>query len=214
MLNEDCLLAIDQGTTGTTAVLVSQQGEFLGKTYRKLTQIYPQPGWVEHDPLEIWQTVQDTISDIDVPKTGRVQAVGITNQRETTIVWDKDTREPVSNAIVWQCRRTAEICESLKAQEDLFRAKQGSRSTPISAALNSSGSSRTVAGRTGTIWPSEPIDTWLIWKLTQEKVHATDYTNASRTLLFNIFEKRWDKELVRIASGAGVNASRGPKVAS
>ena len=191
------ILAIDQGTTGTTTVLYNQEGKIVDKAYREFRQIYPRPGWVEHDPLEIWQTVVDSVQELKSRNKEKIIAVGITNQRETTIVWDKKTGQPIHNAIVWQCRRTADICEKLKPKEELFRNKTG---LPVDAYFSG----------TKIKWLLQNvkeykidnllfgnIDTWLIWKLTDGKVHATDYTNASRTLIFNIIEKKWDVELCR-----------------
>ncbi len=192
------ILAIDQGTTGTTTVLYNQEGGIVDKAYRELRQIYPQPGWVEHDPLEIWQTVVDSVQELKSRNKEKIAAIGITNQRETTIVWDKKTGQPIHNAIVWQCRRTADICEKLKPKEELFRNKTG---LPVDAYF----SGTKIKWLLQNVKESKAdnllfgnIDTWLIWKLTDGKVHATDYTNASRTLIFNIIEKKWDAELCRL----------------
>ena len=192
------ILAIDQGTTGTTTVLYNQEGEIVDKAYREFRQIYPRPGWVEHDPLEIWQTVVDSVQELKSRNKEKIVAIGITNQRETTIGWDKKTGQPIHNAIVWQCRRTADICEKLNPKEELFRNKTG---LPVDAYFSG----------TKIKWLLENakdykvdnllfgnIDTWLIRKLTNGKVHATDYTNASRTLIFNIIEKKWDAELCQL----------------
>ena len=187
------ILSIDQGTTGTTTVLYNKQGEIVSKSYKEFTQIYPTPGWVEHNPEEIWQTVRETVEEIEI--SDKITAIGITNQRETTIVWDKNTGKPVYNAIVWQCRRTAELCENYRSSEKLIQQKTG---LPLDAYFSA----------TKLKWILEnaqipdnaelcfgTIDTWLIWKLTCGKVHATDMSNASRTMLFNIDKKEWDIEL-------------------
>lgn len=192
------ILAIDQGTTGTTVVLYNEEGKIVDKTYREFTQIYPKPGWVEHNALEIWQTVVDSVKELRSHNNDKIVAIGITNQRETTVIWDKKTGKPIHNAIVWQCRRTADICEQLKPKEELFRSKTG---LPVDAYFSG----------TKIKWLLENvkeykidnllfgnIDTWLIWKLTDGKVHATDYTNASRTLIFNIVDKKWDPELCQL----------------
>ncbi|MBU8921158.1 MAG: glycerol kinase GlpK [Bacteroidales bacterium] len=192
------ILAIDQGTTGTTTVIYNHEGKIVDKAWREIRQIYPQPGWVEQDPLEIWQTVVDSVQELKSRNNEKFVAVGIANQRETTIVWDKKTGQPIHNAIVWQCRRTADICEELKSEEELFRGKTG---LPVDAYFSG----------TKIKWLLQNvkeykvddllfgnIDTWLIWKLTGGKVHATDYTNASRTLIFNIIEKKWDTELCQL----------------
>jgi len=193
------ILAIDQGTTGTTTILYNQKGQLIDKAYRQFTQIYPKPGWVEHDPNEIWQTVLDTVEELTSRNQGKIIAVGITNQRETTILWDGLTGEPVHNAIVWQCRRTADACNKLQEKHSaLFKQKTG---LPIDAYFSG----------TKIKWLLDhvpdldldnlkfgTIDSWLIWKLTGGAVHATDYSNASRTLLFNIVDRQWDKELCDI----------------
>ena len=189
------ILSIDQGTTGTKSVLYDRDGQIVDLVHREFTQIYPKPGWVEHDPLEIWQTVVDTIEVLLSRSHGEIAAIGITNQRETTVIWDKRSGKPVYNAIVWQCRRTAGYCEELNDRQALFRSKTG---LPIDAYFSG----------TKIKWILEnvkkcniddllfgTIDTWLIWKLTKGNVHATDYTNASRTMLFNIREKKWDDKL-------------------
>ncbi len=194
------ILSIDQGTTGTTTVLYDQNGGIVGKAYRELSQIYPEPGWVEHDPVEIWQTVVDTVEELRSRYSGKIAAVGITNQRETTVLWDSKSGTPIYNAIVWQCRRTADYCEELRENEASFRKKTG---LPVDAYFSG----------TKVKWILEnikgyrlddilfgTIDSWLIWKLTSGKVHVTDYTNASRTLIFNIKEKKWDQDLCQLLS--------------
>ncbi|MEA3286541.1 MAG: glycerol kinase GlpK [Candidatus Marinimicrobia bacterium] len=192
------ILSIDQGTTGTTVILVDHQGNVQAKAHREFKQIYPQPGWVEHDPEEIWITVTECIEEIHAAFSGTIEAVGITNQRETTVIWDANTGQPIYNAIVWQCRRTAPICKSLETKRDLIKQKTG---LPLDAyfsgtkaqwILENAEHEATQNLKFGT------IDTWLIWKLTEGKVHATDFTNASRTLLFNIHEKVWDTELCKL----------------
>ena len=192
------ILAIDQGTTGTTTVVYDKNGEIIGKAYREFTQIFPQPGWVEHDPMEIWQTVIDTVREICSIFPVNISAIGITNQRETTVVWDKNTGKPIYNAIVWQCRRTSEYCEQLKEHKSLFQTKTG---LPIDAYF--SGTKIKWLLENCKDYKSDDIlfgtiDSWLIWKLTNGAVHATDFTNASRTLIFNIQKKKWDPELCDI----------------
>ena len=194
------VLAIDQGTTGTTAVLVNTKGRITAKAYREHPQIYPQPGWVEHDPLAIWESVRECVREVTQTSPGRIAAVGITNQRETTILWDRNTGEPVHNAIAWQCRRTAPLCEALRPHADLFRARTGLPVDPYFSGtkirwLLEHGN----VGDAGELLFGT-VDTWLIWKLTGGQVHATDYTNASRTLLVNIETKAWDAELCDLLS--------------
>ncbi|MBF0430218.1 MAG: glycerol kinase GlpK [Fibrobacteria bacterium] len=189
------ILAIDQGTTGTTTILYDKNGKPFKKAYREFTQIYPKPGWVEHDPMEIWQTTMDTVEEVCNGATDPIGAVGITNQRETVVIWDKTTGKPVYNAIVWQCRRTADICNSLSSHSELIRQKTG---LPVDAYFSGTKAKwilEQVEGLKTENLLFGTIDTWLIWKLTGGRTHATDYTNASRTMLFNIIDKTWDDEL-------------------
>ena len=203
------ILTIDQGTTGTRAILYDQKGQIVQSVYEEFTQYYPEPGWVEHDPLEIWRTVVNTVNRLIRNYRGQIAAVGITNQRETTVVWDKVTGKPVYHAIVWQCRRTAPICENLKKYEPIFQARTG---LPLDAYFSGT-KIKWILQRIGGLATDRllfgTIDSWLIWKLTKGQVHATDFTNASRTLLFNIIDKIWDGELAQII---GVPLSMLPKV--
>jgi len=192
------ILSIDQGTTGTTVILVGSEGQILAKTYHEFQQFYPQRGWVEHDPEEIWDTVVACVGEIGSAQSEVIEAIGITNQRETTVIWDAETGKPVYNAIVWQCRRTASICENLEPQRQLIKEKTG---LPLDAYF--SGTKAQWILKHAAIKPSQKlkvgtIDTWLIWKLTGGGVHATDYSNASRTMLYNIHEKCWDAELCKL----------------
>ncbi|HSG82635.1 MAG TPA: glycerol kinase GlpK [Gemmatimonadota bacterium] len=198
------VLAIDQGTTGTTVLAIDHRGAVVGRAYKEIEQFYPQPGWVEHDAEEIWRSVQETIAG--ALRTGGlkpddVQAIGITNQRETVVLWDRETGEPVHKAIVWQCRRTAPACRALKeaGHERFIRQRTGLvvdpyfSGTKIAWLLDNvpEARKRAAAGElaVGT------IDSWLIWKLTGGAVHATEPTNASRTMLYRIDELRWDPEM-------------------
>ena len=189
------ILAIDQGTTGTTTILYDEAGSPVARAYREFTQIYPQPGWVEHDANEIWQTVVDTVEELCAAHPVEIAAVGITNQRETTVLWDQETGEPIHNAIVWQCRRTSDTCEALAEHAELFQHRTGLpldayfSGTKIKWILEHTESNSVDQVRFGT------VDTWLIWKLTGGSVHATDHTNASRTLVYNIRDMSWDPEL-------------------
>ncbi len=189
------VLSIDQGTTGTTAVLVNANGYIIKRAYSEFPQIYPQPGWVEHDPQVIWSTVVETVNEVCAGHTGEILAVGITNQRETTVLWDKTTGEPLHNAIVWQCRRTAGLCEQLREHEDLIRARTG---LPLDAYFSGT-KIRWLLDHLDDVDIDNTcfgtIDSWLIWNLTGGAVHATDFTNAARTLLFNIHERAWDETL-------------------
>ena len=202
---EKYIMALDEGTTSCRCILYNKKGEMVSVAQKEFRQIYPQAGWVEHDAMEIWSTqigvAQEALYKINCTYEN-IEAIGITNQRETTVVWDRETGEPVYNAIVWQCRRTAEYCDSLKAKglEPSFREKTG---LPIDAYF-SAGKLRWIldnvdgarakaeAGRLlfGT------IETWLIWKLTGGRVHVTDYSNASRTMMFNIKELKWDEDIL------------------
>lgn len=201
------ILAIDQGTTGTTAILVDGSGRVLWQSYREIKQIYPQPGWVEHDPSDIFESVIETIDDLlEATEVGprQINSLGITNQRETTIIWERDSGRPVSNAIVWQCRRTAPLCDELKARglEASVSQKTG---LPIDAYFPATkirwildhvpdGQRRAESGELafGT------VDTWLLWQLTNGTVHATDASNASCSMLYNINTLEWDAELLEM----------------
>jgi glycerol kinase len=201
------VLAIDQGTTGSTALVFSREGEIIGRAYSEFTQHYPKPGWVEHDPEEIWRVslrvIEQAIASARLGH-GDLQAIGITNQRETTVVWDKSTGEPVHPAIVWQSRQTAEICQQLKAagREPLFRERTGLvvdayfSGTKIKWILDRHPEARARAVDGQVVFGT--IDSWLLWKLTGGQAHATDATNASRTLLFDIHRRQWDEELAGV----------------
>ncbi|MGB9595902.1 MAG: FGGY family carbohydrate kinase, partial [Candidatus Poribacteria bacterium] len=204
-MKDDYILAIDQGTTGTTIVLVNRKGQIAFRGYKELTQHYPKPGWVEHDPEEIWHSVISTIEILlrvnNIAKD-QIKAIGITNQRETTIVWDRRTGKPIHNAIVWQCRRTADICRNMrdKGLSEIVRQKTGLVIDPYFSAtkllwiLDNIEGVRKLAENGNLFFGN--VDTWLLWKLTGGKVHATDYTNASRTMLLNINTLRWDDDLL------------------
>ncbi|MFC4076472.1 glycerol kinase GlpK [Salinithrix halophila] len=205
MSKEMFMLAIDQGTTSTRAILFDRKGEVKGVFQREFTQLFPKPGWVEHDAEEIWQSVLDVLEGVfkqNGIQPDQVAGIGITNQRETTVVWDKDTGKPIHNAIVWQSRQTADICEDLKSRglESAFRQKTGLvvdayfSGTKVKWILDHVNGAREKAEKGDLLFGT--IDTWLIWKLTGGKVHVTDYTNASRTLMYNIHELDWDKELL------------------
>lgn len=199
------VIALDQGTTSSRAVIFNKQGEIVSVSQKEFSQIFPESGWVEHDPMEIWgcqsgvmREVVETAS-ID-PK--EIAAIGITNQRETTIVWDKNTGKPIYNAIVWQCRRTSKICDELKEKklEQVIRDKTGLiidayfSATKVKWILDNVKGARKKAERGELLFGT--VDTWLIWKLTNKKVHVTDYSNASRTMMFNINELKWDEDIL------------------
>ena len=188
------ILALDQGTTSSRAILFDEAGRIVASAQKEITQIYPQPGWVEHDAREIAKTQLDVIAQL--PKA-EIAAIGITNQRETTVLWDRVTGQPIANAIVWQDRRTASMCDELRQYEDLFRERTGLVLDPYFSGTKI----RWLLDRT-SIDPKRlafgTIDTWLIWQLTGGRVHVTDVTNASRTLLFDIRRREWDDELLRI----------------
>ena len=199
------VIALDQGTTSSRCILFNHEGEICSVAQREFTQHYPQPGWVEHDPLEIWSTqlgvLVEAAGGIGVDLSD-VAAIGITNQRETTIVWDKETGRPIYNAIVWQCRRTADWIEKLKKDglEDLVRDRTGLipdayfSGSKIAWILDHVEGARERAKRGELLFGT--VDTWLIWNLTKGQVHVTDYTNASRTMLYDIRKLCWDKELL------------------
>ena len=199
------ILSIDQGTTGTRSMLFNSKGESLGKSYQEHEQIFPSPGWVEHDANEIWVKTLQTIKEV-VTKTkidfSQIASIGITNQRETIVAWDKTTGIPVHNAIVWQCRRTSDLCDKLKDEgyANLFKTRTGLvidpyfSGTKIKWLLENSEKAKDKASKNELLVGT--IDSWLIWKLTGN--HITDYSNASRTLLFNIHSGSWDKDLLEI----------------
>jgi len=212
------ILAIDQGTTGSTVILFEKSGAIAARAYSEFTQIYPKPGWVEHDAEEIWQTTRKVIKEALAQlgaKSSDIAAIGITNQRETTVVWDRTTGVPIHNAIVWQCRRTTDYCNQLKQQgnEMLFREKTGLvidayfSATKIKWLLENVSGAQKKAEAGDLLFGT--IDTWLLWKLTGGAVHATDFSNASRTLIFNIHEKKWDEELLKLL---GIPLSMLPEV--
>ena len=200
------IIALDQGTTSSRAIIFDKDTNIIGTAQREFQQIYPQPGWVEHDPMEIWATQRAVLTEVNA-KTGislkEIAAIGITNQRETVVVWDKETGEPVYNAIVWQCRRTADICEDLKKRglEDYVRENTGLiidayfSGTKIKWILDNVPWVRERAERGELLCGT--VDTWLVWKLTGGKVHVTDYTNASRTMIFNIRTLECDDKLLK-----------------
>ena len=199
------VLALDQGTTSSRAILFDQSGKAVGVAQKEFTQIYPKAGWVEHDPMEIWGT-QSGVAREALEKMGvrpdEIAAIGITNQRETTIVWEKATGKPVYNAIVWQCRRTAGICDDLKARglEAYVRENTGLvvdayfSGTKVKWILDNVEGARARAEKGELLFGN--VDTWLMWNLTRGKIHVTDYTNASRTMLFNIKTLEWDKKIL------------------
>jgi glycerol kinase len=205
MAKPSYILAIDEGTTGTTSLLINADGQVVAKAYQEVHPIYPQPGWVEEDPQELFQKAIAAAHDA-VQKTGvdisLVKGIGITNQRETTVVWDRHTGKPVCNAIVWQCRRTAGLCEELKQKgyEETVREKTGLvidayfSATKIRWILDHITNGQKRAERGELLFGT--VDSWIIWNLTAGKVHVTDYSNASRTMLFNIHTLQWDKELL------------------
>jgi glycerol kinase len=205
------ILAIDQGTTGTTCMAYDKAGVVLASAYRELTQFYPEPGWVEHDPEEIWRTVVECIEEVQSAIPRRIEAVGITNQRETTVVWERKSGRPVHNAIVWQCRRTSDLCRRYAGEGELIGAKTG---LPVDAYFSAT-KIRWILDAHPGLDPREllfgTVDAWLLWKLTGGRVHATDFTNASRTLLYNIREHRWDPDLCALF---GVPESMLPEVRS
>ncbi|WP_434358020.1 glycerol kinase GlpK [Parasalinivibrio latis] len=214
------IVALDQGTTSSRAVVLDHDANIVSVAQREFTQIYPEAGWVEHDPLEIYATQSATLVEA-LGKAGirsdQVAAIGITNQRETTVVWNKNTGKPVYNAIVWQCRRTAPICEDLKSRglEEYIRENTGLvvdpyfSGTKIKWILDNAEGAREQAEAGELLFGT--IDTWLIWKMTQGRVHVTDYTNASRTMVFNINTMEWDKKLL---DELGIPASMMPEVKS
>lgn len=212
------IMALDQGTTSSRAIIFNHKGEIVKIAQNEFTQYYPKTGWVEHDPMEIWG-IQSGVA-MEVLETAGIRpeeiaAIGITNQRETTVVWDKNTGKPIYNAIVWQCRRTAGICDELreKGLEDYIRENTGLvidayfSGTKIKWILDNIEGAREKAEKGELLFGN--IDTWLIWNLTRGKVHVTDYSNASRTMIYNIKELKWDEKLL---DELGIPASMLPEV--
>jgi len=200
------ILAIDQGTTGTTIRITNKKGQQVGAAYNEFQQFFPHPTWVEHDPLEIWQVTQDSILQaLDLAKLAPVDitCIGITNQRETTVVWHKATGKPLYNAIVWQCRRSAELCQQIKelGKEDWLHQKTGLlldayfSATKLQWLFNEQPELRALAEKGELAFGT--IDSWLMWQLSHGKAHCTDHTNASRTMLYNIHQQQWDDELLK-----------------
>ena len=200
------ILSLDAGTTSNRAILFDHDGKMCAVAQKEFRQIYPKPGWVEHDAEEIWQTqisvVRDVLS-IAGASFSDIDGIGIANQRETTVVWDKNTGVPICNAIVWQCRRTAEYCDELKSQglSDSIRSKTGLlidayfSGTKLRWILDNVPNARILAEKGNLLFGT--IDSWLIWKLTGGESHVTDYSNASRTMLFNIHSAQWDDEILK-----------------
>ena len=199
------ILAIDQGTTSTRAILVSKKGEALYKAQRPVDCLFPKPGWVEVDANRIWISVIDVVNELLVlanTSWNEIAAIGITNQRETTVVWDKNTGKAISNAIVWQSKQTQELCDEREPHSDFIQQRTGLRINPYFSAskiryiLDHYEGGQEAAERGDLLFGT--IDTWLIYKMTKGKNHLTDVSNASRTLLYNIFDMKWDKELCDI----------------
>lgn len=199
------ILSLDQGTTSSRAILFNHEGNIVGVAQKELTQIYPRAGWVEHDAMEIWGTQSGVAKEVlerNSVRAEEIAAIGITNQRETTVVWDKNSGKPIYNAIVWQCRRTAAICDDLKEKGlgDYIKSATGLvidayfSGTKIKWILDNIEGAREKAEKGELLFGT--IDTWLIWNLTRGKVHVTDYSNASRTMLYNIKELCWDHKIL------------------
>ena len=199
------IMALDQGTTSSRAILFDHNSNIIATAQHEITQYFPKPGWVEHNPKEIWSTQVGTISEVMAQagvNPNEIAAIGITNQRETTVVWDKKTGKPIYNAIVWQSRQTMDICDDLKARglSEIFHEKTGLlidayfAGTKVKWILDNVENARQKAEAGELLFGT--IDTWLVWKLTGGKVHVTDYSNASRTLMYNIRELKWDEELL------------------
>lgn len=204
-MEKQFILAIDQGTSSCRALLVDKSGKIVASAQKEFEQHFPQPGWVEHDPMEIWEVQLAMVHGVlekNGSTLGDVAAIGITNQRETTVVWDKETGEPLYNAIVWQDKRTSAYCDELKAKglEETVRTNTGLvidayfSGTKLRWVLENVVGARQKAEAGQLLFGT--IDTWLMWKLSNGKIHATDYTNASRTMLYNIVQQKWDETLL------------------
>jgi glycerol kinase len=220
MSEKKYIVALDQGTTSSRTVILDHDANIVSCTQREFSQIYPKPGWVEHDPLEIYATQSSTLVEA-LAKSGirsdQVAAIGITNQRETAIVWHKKTGKPIYNAIVWQCRRTADICDQLRDRglEQYIRDTTGLVLDPYFSGTKLKWILDNVAGARQAAEKGEllfgTVDTWLVWKMTQGREHVTDYTNASRTMLFNINQRCWDQTML---DELGIPAAMMPHVKS
>ena len=218
-MSKKYIVALDQGTTSSRTVVLDQNADIISVSQREFTQIYPHPGWVEHDPMQIWATQSSTLTEALAGAgitSDEIAGIGITNQRETTVVWDKESGKPVYNAIVWQCRRTAAICDELKKREgleDYVRKNTGLlldpyfSGTKVKWILDNVEGAREKAEKGELLFGT--IDTWLIWNMTQGRVHVTDYTNASRTMLFNIHKLEWDDTILK---ALGIPRSMLPEV--
>src|SRR5690625_621186 len=206
-MSEKYILSIDQGTTSSRAILFNHDGEIVQTAQKEFEQFFEHPGWVEHDANEIWTSVLSCVANVlrlaDI-EPDQIAGIGITNQRETAVVWDKHTGRPIHKAIVWQSRQTEDICKELEEEgyADLFKEKTGllidpyfSR-TKVKWILDNVDGARDKAEKGDLLFGT--IDTWLVYKLSGEKVHITDYSNASRTLMFNIYDLEWDDELLEI----------------
>lgn len=201
------IMALDLGTTSCRCIIFDKNGRICSAAQKEFTQYFPQPGWVEHDAEEIWATqtglMYEAMSKIDIT-INEIAGIGITNQRETTVLWDKETGRPVHKAIVWQCRRTAGYCDELKklGMAEFFRSKTGLvldayfSATKLRWLLDNAAGARERAEKGELLFGT--VDSWIIWKLTGGKVHVTDYSNASRTMLFNIHTLKWDEEILRV----------------
>src|SRR5690606_35882497 len=212
------LLALDQGTSSSRSIVFDKEGSIVALAQREITQIYPEPGWVEHDPMEIWQTQLATAREA-IAKAGLqasdIHAIGITNQRETTLVWNRKTGQPIYNAIVWQDRRAEPTCAELRAQglDSVIQQKTGLRidayfsGTKLKWILDHVPDARTLAIKGELAFGT--VDSWLIWQLTKGQIHTTDVSNASRTMLFNVHDNEWDAELMQLLD---VNPAMMPRV--
>jgi len=204
-MTKDHILALDQGTTSSRAIIFNHRGEIIAQAQSEFPQIYPQPGWVEHDPNAIWSSQLETARaalDQSRLKPERIAAIGVTNQRETTIIWDRETGEPIHNAIVWQCRRTAPMCERLKAEgfDQVIRERTGLvadayfSGTKIVWLIENIPGARKLADQGKLAFGT--VDTFLLWRLSGGRLHITDPSNASRTMLYNIHTQAWDEEIL------------------
>ena len=204
-MDREYIMALDQGTTSSRAILFNKHGDIRATAQKEFKQYYPKPGWVEHDPMEIWGTQSGVIREVmdrAAVRPEQIASIGITNQRETTVIWEKESGKPIYNAIVWQCRRTASICNELKDRGlgEYIRENTGLivdayfSATKIKWILDNVEGARKKANEGKLLFGT--IDTWLIWNLTRGKVHATDYSNASRTMVYNIHSLEWDEFLL------------------
>ena len=214
---KDFLLAIDQGTSNTKAIVIDREGKIVARASVPMEIAFPQPGWVEQDPLAIWKAVETVIEGcLNQISASKVAAIGISNQRETVLAWDRSTGRPLGPAVIWQCRRTADFCQHLREQglEAFLRERTGLTIDPLFSASKARWLLKQIeaTGQRADTVCLGTVDSWLLWNLTAGRIHATDFSNAARTQLFNLRTAKWDDELLTTLRGPGVHAAADPTI--